>query len=142
VLDVVASGIPVAAFGLFTSIMGGGWIPNSVMAKGGLGTAGKPLPAGVAGPLRRDPLIAAVTGISLIALVLAGKTGRRGACPPPVRASRCCSMTSPASLGTTATRPTWPRSASTRRLGILEDLLPRLAPGGARAPLVARALVR
>ena len=73
-----AAGIPVVVFGLANRALGGGWLPNSVLAKGqatdesasGIG------PVDVVNRLTHDPLLAALFALAVGYLVVRGARGR------------------------------------------------------------------
>jgi hypothetical protein len=75
VLVMVASGLPLAVFGLFNKAMGQGWLPNSVMAKATTSTTGvgDTLFSGALTRFSTDVLVAGLTGLALVALILAGR---------------------------------------------------------------------
>jgi hypothetical protein len=69
-----AAAAPIAAFGVVNRVMGGGWLPNSVLAKGqatssendGLG------PIDVFNRLTQDPVIAALFAVAVAYLLITG----------------------------------------------------------------------
>jgi len=76
-----AAGIPIVAFGVLNKALGGGWLPNSVLAKGqvtddsesGMG------PVDIVNRLTNDPLLAALFGLAVAYLVVRGVRGRAAA---------------------------------------------------------------
>jgi hypothetical protein len=77
-----AAAAPIAAFGLFSRLMGGGWLPNSVLAKGqATGNAGSDDglgPIDVFHRLTHDPVVAALFAVAVGYLVMTwGRTDRR-----------------------------------------------------------------
>lgn len=77
-----AAGLPIIAFGLVNKVLGGSWLPNSVLAKGQL-TADESDsafgPVDSIGRLTQDPLLAALFGLAVAYLVLRGVRGRAAA---------------------------------------------------------------
>ncbi|HEY8545956.1 MAG TPA: hypothetical protein VIL36_12945, partial [Acidimicrobiales bacterium] len=74
VLVLAASGVPLAAFGLFNLLMGGGLLPNSVLAKANFDAGeGRTLPEAVLHRFTGDPLVSVLTGLLLVALVAGGR---------------------------------------------------------------------
>jgi hypothetical protein len=68
-----ASAVPIAALGILNRAMGGGWLPNSILAKGqgpggnqrdGLG------PVDIAHRLTQDPILAGLFAVAVVYLVL------------------------------------------------------------------------
>lgn len=77
-----AAGVPIIVFATVNQALGGGWLPNSVLAKGqatddaaesGLG------PVDVVNRLTHDPVLAALFGLALAYLVVRGVRGRAAA---------------------------------------------------------------
>jgi hypothetical protein len=71
-----ATGLPIALFCLANRAFGGGWLPNSILAKGqgtgqdqrdGLG------PIDIAGRLTNDPMLAALVALAVVYLLLRGR---------------------------------------------------------------------
>jgi hypothetical protein len=71
-----AAGVPIVAFAVVNRALGGGWLPNSILAKGqgtgqdqgdGLG------PIDIAGRLTHDPMLAALVALAVVYLLLRGR---------------------------------------------------------------------
>jgi hypothetical protein len=71
-----ASGVPIVAFGIVNKALGGGWLPNSILAKGqgtgqsqqdGLG------PVDIANRVTHDPLLALLVGVAVVYLLVRGR---------------------------------------------------------------------
>lgn len=78
---VAAVGVPLVLFALWNRAMGGGFLPNSVLAKGqGVGvshTATGLSPVDVISRLRRDPLLVTLLALALVYLAMTwGRSGR------------------------------------------------------------------
>lgn len=72
-LVLLSSGLPLVGFGLFNRLMGQGFLPNSVMAKTNLTEgSGSNLTEGLLGRFASDPLVAALVGIAVVALLVLG----------------------------------------------------------------------
>ena len=72
----VASALPIVAFGVFNRLMGGGWLPNSVIAKGqGPGQMqNDPLtPLAIVDRAAEDPLVVILLTVAAVYLVLRGR---------------------------------------------------------------------
>ncbi len=72
---VAAAAVPIAAFGVVNRAMGGGWLPNSILAKGqgtGLSQSDGTGPVDIAGRLTQDPVLAVLFGVAVAYLVLRG----------------------------------------------------------------------
>jgi hypothetical protein len=74
-----AAGAPIALFGIVNRALGGGWLPNSILAKGqatgrsqddGLG------PFAIADRLTQDPVVTLLFGLALLYLVTCGLRAR------------------------------------------------------------------
>ena len=80
VLVGLAAFVPFTAFALFNKLMGQGWLPNSVLAKG-QGVSGDPSSqfrlVSVLNRLTTDPLLAAMAAIAAGALLVGWRQGRR-----------------------------------------------------------------
>jgi len=80
VLVGLAALVPFTAFALFNKLMGQGWLPNSVLAKG-QGVSGDPSSqfrlVSVLNRLTTDPLLAAMAAIAAGALLVGWRQGRR-----------------------------------------------------------------
>ena len=71
-----AAGLPVVALGLVNRALGGGWLPNSILAKGqGTGQAQRDGlgPVDVANRLTHDPVLALLVGVALVYLLVRGR---------------------------------------------------------------------
>jgi hypothetical protein len=74
VLVGLASVVPLIAFGAFNEVMGQGWLPNSVMAKAATTSGvGGSLFEGALSRFGTDALVAALAGVALVGLILAGR---------------------------------------------------------------------
>lgn len=75
----VAAGVPIALFGVVNRALGGGWLPNSILAKGQ--ATGRPQDDGL-GPfaiverLTEDPMVTLLFGLALLYVVTGGLRGR------------------------------------------------------------------
>jgi len=75
---VVSSAVPIAAFSLFNRAMGGGWLPNSLLAKGqGTGTAQSDglTPSDIVGRVASDPLLIVLVASAAVYLIVRGRPG-------------------------------------------------------------------
>ena len=73
-----ASGVPIVAFAVFNRVMGGGWLPNSLLAKGnGPGEMQRDgtTPLDVVERLAGDPLLLVLVAGALVYLVVRGRRG-------------------------------------------------------------------
>lgn len=71
-----ACGLPIVAFGLVNKALGGGWLPNSILAKGqGTGQSkGDGLgPIDIANRLTHDPLLTLLGGVAVVYLLVRGR---------------------------------------------------------------------
>ena len=69
-----ASGVPLLGFGLFNLVMGGGLLPNSVLAKANLDSGDeRTLFEAVLYRFIGDPLVSGLTGLLLAALIVVGR---------------------------------------------------------------------
>lgn len=75
---ILSSAIPIAVFGAANRMLGGGWLPNSVLAKGqatGATSAGDGLgPVDIANRLTHDPLLAVLFAVGIVYLLF--RSGR------------------------------------------------------------------
>jgi hypothetical protein len=71
-----AAGLPIVAFAVLNRALGGGWLPNSILAKGqatgraqndGLG------PVDIVNRLTQDPLLAVLVGVAVVYLLMRGR---------------------------------------------------------------------
>jgi hypothetical protein len=77
-----AAAAPIVAFGVVNRLMGGGWLPNSILAKGqGTGNSGGRDglgPVDIFHRLTQDPVVAALFAVAVAYLVMTwGRTDRR-----------------------------------------------------------------
>lgn len=70
-----ATGLPIVAFGIVNRALGGGWLPNSILAKGqatGEPQGGGLGPVDIAQRLSQDPVLALVVALAVAYLVVRG----------------------------------------------------------------------
>lgn len=71
-----ASGVPIVAFGLANRALGGGWLPNSILAKGqatGQSSSDGTGPVDIHNRLMEDPLLLLLVAMAVIYLLLRGR---------------------------------------------------------------------
>jgi hypothetical protein len=136
-LILVASAAPVAAFGVFNRLMGGWFLPNSVLAKSRVETEKDSWLGQVASRITGDPLLAILVAALLVALIVVGHN--RSAWSLPAVAT-CVAF----ALHVVFARVGWydryqaylEALAIYALLAILADMLPALAGSVARPRLV------
>ena len=75
----VSSAVPIAAFCLFNRAMGGGWLPNSLLAKGqGTGQAQSDglTPTAIVGRVASDPALLVLVAAAALYVIVRGRQGR------------------------------------------------------------------
>jgi hypothetical protein len=74
---VAASAVPIVAFGVFNRTLGGGWLPNSLLAKGNSGGTSRDglTPTDIVGRAASDPLLLVLLAAALAYLVMRGRRG-------------------------------------------------------------------